>query len=57
MELRNTLEHINEKTLRSRYGGKGVVTYKGEVVLEDGELKDTPLAREWWRRKFRNNVK
>lgn len=57
MELRNTLEHINEKTLCSRYGGNEVVTYKGEVVLEDGELKDTPLAREWWRRKFRNNVK
>lgn len=52
MEVRNELEHVKERDLRSKYG-KAKVKYKGRIVMKDGVLKDTPLAREWWERKLK----
>jgi len=46
----NKIDRTNEGDLRRRYAGS-TVRYRGELVMDDGELKDTPLAQEWWRRK------
>lgn len=50
------VDGVEERDLLWGYAGKGVVTYRGEVIMEDGQLKDTPLAQEWWQRKLGKNI-